>query len=353
MTLESTQSSRAHGDERRPYLSVIVPVYNGAAYLDRSLASIRRSGFTNYELIVVDDACTDDSPGQIERFKPDVFIRNAQNLGAYASRNRAAAQARGEVLFYTDADIVLGPDTLARVHHHFAVDGRDCVIGLYSLDHPNHDVCSRYKNTWIRYTYLRNFDRVNWFFTAVGAVRRSLWAECGRFDPLFVPKTGGGDIDFGRRLAAAGVDILGDDALEVTHLKRFDLHRLLRNDMFRAYGFTRLALRQGRSGVSPPGRVANVSSDFAAGVVLSWLATAAVLAMPIAAAAGWVAVAALGAYFAVNSAFYRFVADGLGWGSALRFAPLMFADHVASGLGVAAALARYVASRAFAAGGRA
>ena len=329
----------------RPYVSVILPVYNGGVYLERSLGALRASRYRDYELIVVDDGSTDDTAALLDRFEPDVFIRNPRNLGVYASRNLAAERARGEVLFFVDADIVVRPDTLTRVHRHFAEDARDCVIGLYSLDHPNVDLCSRYKNTWIRYTYLRAFDRVNWFFTAVGAVRRSLWEACGRFDPVFRPETGGGDIDFGRRLVAHGVDIFGDDALEVVHLKQFDLTRLLRNDMFRAYGLTRLALRRRREGAIRRGRVANVPSDFATGVVLSWLTTGAAVVTPVVPAAALGVAGALGAYVVTNLSFYRFVANSFDWGTSLRVAPLMFSDHAASGLGVAAAVTQHAAER--------
>ncbi len=71
-----------------PVLSVVLPVYNGAATLDAALGALRASKFRDFELIVVDDASDDESGGIAERYAPDLLLRNTTNQGHRTRRPR-------------------------------------------------------------------------------------------------------------------------------------------------------------------------------------------------------------------------------------------------------------------------
>lgn len=89
-------------------LTVIVPNYNHARYLKGCLHSIFASTFMPMEVLVIDDASTDNSVGVIERISrgaPGIIMtRNPENIGAVANCNKGLAMARGEYVCYVAAD---------------------------------------------------------------------------------------------------------------------------------------------------------------------------------------------------------------------------------------------------------
>ncbi len=102
-------------------ISVVIPVKDSARDLERCLAALRRSRYSDYECLVVDDGSSDESAAVAERFGCRV-IRNQTTRGPAAARNRGAGEARGEILFFIDADVCVAPDSLERVAEHFAED---------------------------------------------------------------------------------------------------------------------------------------------------------------------------------------------------------------------------------------
>ncbi len=101
---------------REEIVSVIVPLYNGAATLASTLESIRGQTWRTLEIIIVDDGSTDESPAIAGRFAElDDRIRVLQqpNLGVAAARNTGAAAARGDLLAFVDADDLWAPDKIA------------------------------------------------------------------------------------------------------------------------------------------------------------------------------------------------------------------------------------------------
>lgn len=99
-----------------PLVSVILPVYNGAATVREAAASILVQTFMDFELIVVDDASTDDTPRILASLKdPRLRVFSlTENCGRNAACNRAAATARGDYLAMLDADDSSLPKRLER-----------------------------------------------------------------------------------------------------------------------------------------------------------------------------------------------------------------------------------------------
>ncbi len=86
-----------------PLVSVVIPVYNGAAFLADALASVQAQTYPRYEIVVVDDGSCDDSGG-IARAFPDVRYVFQPNQGIAAARNRGLSLARGEAIAFLDQD---------------------------------------------------------------------------------------------------------------------------------------------------------------------------------------------------------------------------------------------------------
>ena len=93
-----------------PLVSIIVPVYNVASYIDACLASIKQQTYQNIEIIVVEDCSTDDSKQALaphltdERIK---VIQHHENSGLSAARNTGIQSALGEYMMFVDSDDII------------------------------------------------------------------------------------------------------------------------------------------------------------------------------------------------------------------------------------------------------
>ena len=116
---------------RPPVVSVIMANHNGAAYLADAIASVRRQSLNELELIVSDDASTDDSAtivGEAIAGDPRIrLVRSTRNSGPAAARNKALALARGDWIAVMDSDDLMHPDRLKRLVEAAERDGADIV----------------------------------------------------------------------------------------------------------------------------------------------------------------------------------------------------------------------------------
>jgi glycosyltransferase involved in cell wall biosynthesis len=97
-------------------VSIIVPCFNAAETIERALDSLKCQTFSDYEIIVVDDASTDRSVELVEKSRiPGLhLIRHAINRGAAASRNTGIRAARHRWIAFLDSDDAWKPEKLAR-----------------------------------------------------------------------------------------------------------------------------------------------------------------------------------------------------------------------------------------------
>jgi glycosyltransferase involved in cell wall biosynthesis len=122
----------AYAGRPLPRVSVVVPNYNYARYLDARLSSIVGQTVRPYELIVLDDASSDDSVETIERFMarcdiPSRLIKNDRNSGSvFRQWMRGVEAARGDLVWIAEADDLADPDLLEKLLPAFA--RRDVVM---------------------------------------------------------------------------------------------------------------------------------------------------------------------------------------------------------------------------------
>jgi len=115
-----------------PIVSVIMPVYNTAPYLAACLESVLKQEAVDFELIVIDDGSTDESPAILEDFaRRDARIRRRtkKNEGQGLARNRAFEDCRGEFTVFVDSDDILHPaylSTMLRVQSELDADAVYC-----------------------------------------------------------------------------------------------------------------------------------------------------------------------------------------------------------------------------------
>lgn len=114
-----------------PPITVIIPTYNGAPYLCEAIESILGQTFTDFELIIIDDASSDNSVEIGEGFAAKdsrirVF-RNERNLGFAANRNKAVSLARGRYIAWQDQDDI---SMVERLERQYAVLEHDKNVGM-------------------------------------------------------------------------------------------------------------------------------------------------------------------------------------------------------------------------------
>lgn len=99
-----------------PRVSMVLPVHNGAAFLESAIASVLTQSFGDFELICVDDASSDASPAILAAAAaadPRVrIVRHDSNIGLPAALNSGFAVARGDYFSWTSDDNLLRPDML-------------------------------------------------------------------------------------------------------------------------------------------------------------------------------------------------------------------------------------------------
>lgn len=101
-------------------VSVIVPTYNYGKFLSRALQSIIKQTHNDIEIIVIDDASTDDTQDIVKSYPQVIYKRNSVNLGVSASRNKGIEIASGDIITFLDADDWLQPDAIERQLPYFA-----------------------------------------------------------------------------------------------------------------------------------------------------------------------------------------------------------------------------------------
>ncbi len=114
-----------------PEISVVVPFYNVEPFIDQCLESIRTQTFTDFEVICIDDRGRDNSLAVVEkyvrqdpRFK---LIRQDENRGPGAARNRGIREAQGKYITFIDPDDWVEPELLAVEHAAIVRYGVDSV----------------------------------------------------------------------------------------------------------------------------------------------------------------------------------------------------------------------------------
>lgn len=122
-----------------PLISVIVPVYNVAPYVEACLNSIVCQFYKNIEILVVDDASTDGSYDICKKFavadKRIQLIQHSENSGISAARNTALKIAKGDYISFIDSDDTIEKDMYTTMCSAAQKTGVDIVVcGYHCMD---------------------------------------------------------------------------------------------------------------------------------------------------------------------------------------------------------------------------
>ena len=118
----------------RPFLSVVIPVYNREKFVRRCIDSILLQDCTDYEIIAVDDGSSDRSVAVLQSYVDDSrfrLIEHPKNQGVMAARNTGWQFARGQWIVGLDSDDELVKGSLAVIHRRLSLTPSDIMLALF------------------------------------------------------------------------------------------------------------------------------------------------------------------------------------------------------------------------------
>jgi hypothetical protein len=217
-----------------PPLSVGIINYNGGEVVLNTIAALRAAAYPGeVEIVVVDDRSTDDSPARIAATYPAVrlFIQE-KNRGPNAARNRCLSEARHELVFITDNDVEVAPDTLALLVDQLVARPEAAVASPMVLDFDERDKI--YSNGSAlhyvgfgliddRYVRLTPALDTTPRKTVCGSggiflTRKNVALKLAGFDEHFI--FGYDDGEFTYRVSSAGYDVVHTPAARVYHIEK-------------------------------------------------------------------------------------------------------------------------------------
>ncbi len=183
---------------KRPLVSVIVPVYNGAQFIGKAIESVLVQNYDPLEIIIVDDGSTDETANIVKSYNNMRYIYQP-NQGVAAARNSGIENSRGKLIAFLDADDCWAPNKL-----NIQVD---CL-----LKHP-HIGCTlgRQKNFlepgtekpfWLMEEHLLK-DHVGFLPTLL--IRRDIFDKVGLFNPDYKISE---DVEWFSRVKDASVPVM-------------------------------------------------------------------------------------------------------------------------------------------------
>jgi len=95
-------------------VSVIIPTYNYAEYIEHAIDSVLKQTYQNIEIIIVDDGSTDDTQDRLRKYGTSICYIRQSNQGASSARNRGLNEAQGDYISFLDADDAYRVDNVAQ-----------------------------------------------------------------------------------------------------------------------------------------------------------------------------------------------------------------------------------------------
>ena len=129
---------------KKKLISVIIPMYNAEKYISKNINSILSQTYSYFELIIVNDGSTDNSLDVVYKFSDErINIISKENGGVSSARNLGLSAAKGDYVFFIDADDYIEPNTLEKFVDVIDSYNPDLIIcGIFSETYKNsgHDL---------------------------------------------------------------------------------------------------------------------------------------------------------------------------------------------------------------------
>jgi hypothetical protein len=301
-------------------LSVVMPTVAWSGTFEscaRRVLEVMDTTAIDCELVVALDGPAMEPPAWLNRPYVTVVTTGVRR-GPAVARNLAAQSARGAVILFVDADVMLTDGTLERAYRRLADDASLAgVFGCYD-DMPAHpSVVSRFRNLLHHHTHATSPGPVATFWAGCGAIRRDVLQSVGGFLASY-GRPSIEDIELGMRATAAGYRIEIDPKIQGKHLKCWTLKSMVVTDIVhRAVPWSKLLLR---GGAIP--RTLNIDWRGRASGACATLGALSLAAAPLFPAVLLVTATLAAVAVALNASFFQLCARQGGIGFAFACVPL-------------------------------
>lgn len=166
-------------------VSVVIPVYNREATIERAIRSVLDQTYSDFEIIVVDDGSRDQSQQIIEKLQRQnrkIRYFRQENLGPSAARNKGIAEARSEYIAFLDSDDYWYPQKLAKQIQLFSTHHGLGMVYCWA------EVINRFSKSWYKNaTYTKNafgclLAEGNFIATSSAITKKTVFNRIGYFD---------------------------------------------------------------------------------------------------------------------------------------------------------------------------
>lgn len=173
-------------------LSIITPIYNGEKYLPMLLYSIKAQHFSDWELLLIDDGSTDNSPILCDRYAAEdnrIRVIHQNNGGVSSARNVGLENAKGEWIGFVDCDDCPKPEMFSKLIQATKSPNCDFVMGAYEkVSNDKSQVISIHNNGVIQNNQIKKiiysmaFWSANYNGTILPTIYGSVWPNIYRAD---------------------------------------------------------------------------------------------------------------------------------------------------------------------------
>lgn len=205
--------------------SIVVPVYNDPEGLETTVDSLLDQTATDYEVVVADNGSTDGTTAVAREFARHDRVRHVvedEIQGSYAARNAGIEAASGDIVGFVDADMWVERDYVASITERMTRHDRDymgCDVELVAREGSIARFRAATGFPIERYVTDHRFTP-----TCCLVTRKRVFEDVGRFDSRL---RSNGDLEFGRRVDAAGYDLVFEPEVTLYHPARSTVRELL------------------------------------------------------------------------------------------------------------------------------
>lgn len=209
----------------QPFVTVIIPVFNGAKQLACCLDALRLQTYASdrFEALVVDNGSTDDS---VEVALNYSFVKVVKELkpGSYAARNTGILHARGEILAFTDADCIPTNNWLETAVARLNENEKIIIVGNISIFANSNPSSVELYDMAVSFPQKNYVEKWKFGATANLIAHRKTFDQVGNFDGELKSC---GDVQWGQRASEAGFDLVYADDVVVRHPARRTIDSLM------------------------------------------------------------------------------------------------------------------------------
>ena len=171
-----------------PKVSVIIPTYNRAHLIGRSIQSVLNQTYQDFEIIIVDDGSTDDTEDVIRNFNDSriIYIRHKENKGPSAARNTGIKASKGEFIAFQDSDDEWFPEKLDKQIEAFEMNPGFGIIYTDMLRIDKEGAIKYWHSPTVSHGQIINPNTMDYQVMGLGIISTLIKRECfnkvGYFD---------------------------------------------------------------------------------------------------------------------------------------------------------------------------